>query len=143
MTTLKVRSKALNVSNELAEEIRKGRTTIVLPLLSKNLIRSGSYYYLKENVDGQITTKDTAITFVEIKSSKVLAVQNLTTNDIEKLNLKVDFKTYYSDIIQNIVNETAKTMNSFNRMMNIYKYEANPNIEYIELEVVTPDEDDE
>ena len=136
-STLKVRARGLSVTTEIANSIRNGQRFIILPLLSKNLIKAGDYYYLKERTDnGLYTTKETALTYIRINSSKVLSINNLQESDIELLNIPDNnIEMYYTNLIGVIANETAKTVNSMNRMIRGYAYENNPNIEFIEVEI--------
>ena len=138
-STLKVRSKALYVPVNIAEDIRNNKSYVILPLLSKNILNSGDYLYLKEKIGDNFTTKDTAKTFVEILANKVVNIQELTNEDLDKLNLTSEtIKEYYSSILDDMINNTIKSRVSANKLINSYGYDCNPTIQMIELNVVTP-----
>jgi hypothetical protein len=141
-STLKVRAKSLSVTNEVANDIRNGKRYIIQPLLSRNLIKAGDYYYLRERLnDGTYTTKDTALTFIRIMSSKVVSINNLLDSDIDALEVpNNDLETYYNNLINVIANDRAKTVNSMNRMLRGYNYNNNPTIEFIEVDIVEPND---
>ena len=138
-STLRVRSKALSVPKFMAEEIRDGRTTIILPLLSKNIISVGDYFYLKELNNNVLTTKETALTFIEITSCKVVNIQELTNDDIQKLNVP-DIKEYYAKILDDMVENTLKNKVSVNKLLHNYSYDNNPNIQLLEINIVVSDD---
>lgn len=138
-STLRVRSKALSVPKFMAEEIRDSRTTIILPLLSKNIISVGDYFYLKELNNNVLTTKETALTFIEITSCKVVNIQELTNDDIQKLNVP-DIKEYYAKILNDMVENTLKNKVSVNKLLHNYSYDNNPNIQLLEINIVVSDD---
>lgn len=139
LSTLRVRSKALAISNNMAEDIRNGKNYIIKPLLSKFPLNNGDYLYLKElQTDGTFTTKNTAKTFIQIKSNKIVNVRELTKEDIRKLEIdnNEDFKTYYTKIIEDMIGNTVKNDVSIRKLIKEFSYEANPTIELLEVEIV-------
>jgi hypothetical protein len=102
-------------------------------------LNSGDYLYLKEKIGDNFTTKDTAKTFVEVMANKVVNIQELTNEDLDKLNLTSEtIKEYYSSILDDMINNTIKSRVSANKLINSYGYDCNPTIQMIELNIVTP-----
>ena len=123
----------------MAEDIRNGKNYIIKPLLSKFPLNNGDYLYLKElQTDGTFTTKNTAKTFIQIKSNKIVNVQELTEEDIGKLEIdnNENFKTYYTKIIEDMIGNTVKNDVSIRKLIKEFSYEANPTIELLEVEIV-------
>lgn len=138
-STLKVRSKALYVPVNIAEDIRNNKSYVILPLLSKNILNSGDYLYLKEKIGDAFTTKETAKTFVEIVTNKVVNIQELTDEDLSRLNLNSEtIQKYYTAILDDMISNTIKSSVSANKLINNYGYECNPTIQLVELNIITP-----
>ena len=141
LSTLRVRSKALGISTNLANSVREGKRFIIKPLLSKFPLNNGDYLYLKEPIFNTFTTKNTALTFIQIKSNKIVNVQELTEEDIRKLDIDniEEFKEYYTNIIEDMIGNTVKNDVSIQKLIKEFSYEANPTIELLEVDIVTAD----
>lgn len=135
-STLKVRSRAFKVTPAVAERIRAGKC-VIMPLLSKEVLAKGDYLYLKEPLeDYTYTTKNTAKTFIRVISNKIFNVQEITDEDIQRIDCDIDFIDYYNTIIEDMSRDISSSVSS-KKLINEYSYSANPNVQLTEFELLS------